>query len=274
MQLRSTFLIAATALLSVAAAAAAIPSAPRAPVDPRFVGIPVDSPAPAIGFTYPGELGRVAALRQSPRRQREPRNHPEPRRYFEERGRRPPVVTQLSAGLYSPGGPSATSFLLSARAGPQVDPQVQVGFMIDWAHKEDRVSATFGHETVGGVDLSFDDSRLRGRSDLVPLLAFVQVGGGGSTRWIPYAGVAAGYEFLAMEAERPDGTRFDGTFGGWGWQLWAGAALPFSSRARLSGEIFLNRVDLGRDVKVYDRVLRQTASFNGPGLRVGVAWGF
>jgi hypothetical protein len=256
MQLRSTILIAATALLSFATASAEVAAAP-----PR-------------GFAFPGETGHGAAHRQYPRRAPETRRYDEPRRYRQRSGFRSPVVTQLGAGLYSPGGPSATSFLLSARAGPQVDPQVQLGFMIDWAHKEDRVAETFGHETVGGVDLSLEDSRLRGRSDLVPLLAFVQVSGRDSARLIPYAGLAAGYEFLSMEAERPDGSRFDGTFGGWGWQLWAGAGLPFSNRARLTGELFLNRADLGRDVRVDGRVLRQTASFNGPGLRVGVSWGF
>lgn len=256
MRLRSTILNAAMALLSVTAAAAQVPS-----TSPR-------------GFAYPGDMGRAAAHRQYPGRHPEPRGYGEPRRYRAERGYRPPVVTQLAAGFYSPSGPSATSLLLSARAGPQVDPQVQLGFMVDWAHNEDRVSATFGHETVGGVDLSYEDSRLRGRSDLVPLLAFVQVSGRESTRLIPYAGLAAGYEFLSMEAARPDGSRFDGTFGGWGWQVWAGAGLPFSDRARLSGELFLNRADLGRDVRVDGRVLRQTASFNGPGLRVGISWGF
>ncbi len=262
MHIRSRILIIAATLLSAATAAAtAAADGSPAPIPPRE-------------FAYPGGTGHAAARRPYPGRHPESRGYGEPARHRDHRGFRSPVVTQLSAGLYSPSGPSATSFLLGARVGPQVDRRVQLGLLLDWAHKEDRVSATFGHETVGGVDLSLEDSRLRGRSDLVPLLAFVQISGRDTSRLIPYGGVAAGYEFLAMEAERADGSRFDGTFGGWGWQLWAGAALPLSDRARLNGEFFVNSVDLGRDVRVDGRVLRQTASFNGPGLRVGVSWGF
>lgn len=256
MRIQTTILLAAALLLSTATAFAEAATA-----------LPRDC-------AYPGEPGRGAARRPYPGRHLESRGRDERHRYHETGRYRSPIVTQLSTGLYSPAGPTATSFLLSARAGPQVDPQVQLGFLIDWAHKEDRVAATFGHETVGGVDLAYEDSRLRGRSDLVPLLAFVQVSGPDRSRLIPYGGIGAGYEFLSMEAERPDGSRFDGTFGGWGWQLWAGAALPFSDSARLSGEFFVNRVDLGRDVRVDGRELRQTASFNGPGLRAGVSWGF
>jgi len=278
MRLLSALLIAAATTLPVAAYAE-VPPASRAPDQPLLVGMPGadqagDLPALAGGVRFTGDAGRLDALRRDPRRYSEPRRYGEPRRYAGPRGYRTPIVTQLAGGFYSPGGPSATSFLLSARAGPQIDPHVQLGFMLDWAHKSDRVSATFGQETVGGVDLSLEDSRLRGRSDLVPLLAFVQVSGNAAMGPVPYAGFGAGYEILAMEADRPDGTRFDGTFGGWGWQLWAGAGLPISNRARLSGELFFNHADLGRDVNVDGRLLRQTASFNGPGMRFGVAWGF
>ena len=52
------------------------------------------------------------------------------------------------------------------------------------------------------------------------------------------------------------------------------AGLSLAGQARLNGELFFNHTDLGRDVNVDGRVLRQTASFNGPGMRFGVAWGF
>jgi hypothetical protein len=255
MRLRST-LLAFMAAAMAATASAAAPNMPRAPDNQE-----------ASGTT-------VAALRRYPRNGPAPRQYPEPRRNSRSRAYRPPIVTQVSAGFYNPNGASATSALYGVRVSQLVDPQVQLGVMLDWVHKVDRVSATFGHETVGGVDLSYEDSRLRGRSDLVPLLAFVQVSGRDTGRAIPYAGFAAGYEFLSMEADRPDGTRFDGSFGGWGWQAWAGAAMSISDQARLSGEVFVNRADLSRDVGVDGRVLRQSASFNGPGVRLGVAWGF
>jgi hypothetical protein len=195
-------------------------------------------------------------------------------RYYHTPRYAPPIVTQLSIGFYDPSGEPGRSFLLDARVGPQLDPNVQLGLMVDWAHKSDRASETFGSETVGGVDLGLEDSRVRGRTDLIPMLAFVQVGGNEPGRPSPYAGLGAGYELLSLEAEQPDGSRFDGTFGGWGWQGWVGLGLPLAYQARLTGEIFYNHADLGRDVTVDRRSLRQTADFNGPGMRFGLAWGF
>ena len=268
MKMRTFLLAAVAALLPVAASAQTMP-APRAGPDDVYLLRAGDAGYASPGTRLAGRAGGLAALRYGPRRYREPPRYSEPRSSY-----RPPIATQLSFGFYDPSGPSATSFLVSARAGPQIDPHVQLGFMIDWAHKSDRVSATFGHETVGGVDLSLEDSRLRGSSDLVPLLVFVQVSGDDRMRPIPYAGFGAGYEILSMAADRPDGSRFDGTFGGWGWQLWAGAGLSLSGQARLTGEVFYNHSDLGRDVTVEGRPLRQTADFDGPGMRFGVAWGF
>lgn len=268
MRLRSNLLIAAAMLLPTAASSQDMVT-PRGPLQ----GFP--TPARGVRWVAPGasptdDEGHFASLHSH----RYPRRGRGSRGYTRTRSYRPPIVTQLSTGFYNPSGPPIANFLLSARVGPQIDPRVQLGFMIDWAHKSDRVSETFGHETVGGVNLSIEDSRLRGRTDLVPLLAFVEVGGEESMRPIPYAGFGAGYEILSMAADRPDGSRFEGTFGGWGWQLWVGAALSLAGQARLKGEVFYNHTDLGRDVYVEGRALRQTASFDGPGMRFGVSWGF
>ncbi len=214
-----------------------------------------------------GDDGSYRALRV-PRYNRPPRYYHTPRAY------RTPIVTQLAIGFYDPSGAPAKSFLMSARIGPQVNPNVQLGLMVDWAHKADRVSSTFGQETIGGVNLSLEDSRLRGSTDLVPMLAFLQLGANDPSRPMPYAGFGAGYEILAMEADQPDGSRFDATFGGWGWQGWIGAGLPLGDQVRVNGEVFYNHVDLERDVFVDGLALRQTADFNGPGMRFGVAWGF
>lgn len=266
MRFRWTLLLAAAALLP-AAASAQVSVTPPGPVGgPPALAVGISGAAPGAGLTI--DPGRFRSL------QRRPRRAPGPRGYPTLRDSRPSIVTQLGAGFYNPSGPPATNFLLSARVGPQVDPHVRLGIMLDWAHKSDRVSVTFGHETVGGVDLSLEDSRLRGRSDLVPLLGFVEVGGDESMHPIPYVGFGAGYEILSMAADRPDGTRFEGTFGGLGWQLWLGAGLSLAGQARLNCELFFNRTDLGRGVNVDGRVLRQTASFDGPGMRFGVAWGF
>src|SRR5262245_59658766 len=69
--------------------------------------------------------------------------------------------------------------------------------------------------------------------DLVPILAYLQFSGDGSMGLIPYAGVGGGYELLFLHAEDPSGTTYDRTFGGWGWQAWAGLGIPISRDARI-----------------------------------------
>jgi len=61
------------------------------------------------------------------------------------------------------------------------------------------------------------------------------------------AGVVA-LQVLLSATDYPSGESFDATYGGWGWQVWGGAAMPLSGRSRLFGEVFVNRGDVERDV--------------------------
>lgn len=201
-----------------------------------------------------------------------------PRREHRSRGYLMPVVSQLHAGFYDPSGDPTRGFLFGFRGGPMVDPHVQLGLAVDWEHKSDRVSAALGTGTIPGVgDVTVTDERLRARTDFIPILGFIQIGGDDRMAVAPYAGVGGGYEVLSVEADMPDGTRFEGTYGGWGWQVWGGAAVPLSGQSRLFGEVFYNQAELGRDVEdPYDpgRILRESVDFNGSGLRLGLSWGF
>jgi hypothetical protein len=186
-----------------------------------------------------------------------------------------PVASQLHAGFYNPSGDPSSGFLFGFRGGPMVDPHVQIGLMVDWSHKSDRVAEVIGSGTIPGVgDVTITDERLRGRTDFVPMLGFIQVGGDDRMPVSPYGGIGGGYEVLAVQADLADGTRFDATYGGWGWQAWAGAAVPLSGQSRLFGEAFYNQTEMGRDVDYFGRTLRETVDFNGVGLRFGLNWGF
>src|SRR5437660_8586622 len=46
-----------------------------------------------------------------------------------------PFVTQLHAGFFDPSGSPSSGFLFGLRAGPMVDPHVQLGASVDWEHK-------------------------------------------------------------------------------------------------------------------------------------------
>ena len=89
--------------------------------------------------------------------------------------------------------------------------------------------------------------------------------------------MAGGYEWLFLSADDPrTASRFEATYGGWGWQVWGGLALPLSGRARLSAEVFRNGAEVSRDV--YDGLLgytvREKVTMDGTGLRFGVQLGF
>ena len=110
-----------------------------------------------------------------------------------------------------------------------------------------------------------------------PGIAYLQLSAPGDLGVVPYFGIAGSWQVLFLEADDfQTGERFDGTYDGFGWQMWGGAALPLSGRSRLVGEVFLNQADLGRDV--FDAALGQdvheTVSTDGIGARFGLSWGF
>ena len=92
-----------------------------------------------------------------------------------------------------------------------------------------------------------------------------------------YVGAGAGYEALFVSADDFNtGAKFDATYGGFGWQTWAGAGLSLGQRSRLIGEAFWNRGDLGRDVTepVTGETFREIVNMDGLGARFGLAFGF
>jgi len=190
-----------------------------------------------------------------------------------------PVTTQLHAGFFDPTDGFSSGFVGGFRAGPQVDPHVQVGMAMDWWHKSQSTTMRLGDVGLpgGGTEelvLSKVDA------NLMPILAFVQVRGDENLPIIPYAGVGAGYEWLFLYAyDGWTGGYFDQTFGGFAWQAWGGIGIPLDGRTRLVGEVFYNGSEVGSDVEVYVpgfgyAVVRDEIWMNGVGMRFGVSWGF
>jgi hypothetical protein len=187
-------------------------------------------------------------------------------------------VTQIHLGFFDPQGDAGRQFLLGLRGGPMIDPHVQLGVGVDWAHMSDNV-ASVSHQSNGpsGFPITTQRDLSSSSSDLFPIMAFVQVSGDDNISVIPYFGLGGGYEVMNLSADDyTTRASFDATYGGWGWQVWGGAAFPLSGRARINGELFVNTAELGRDVT--DNALvgtyRATVKVNGVGMRLGIAWGF
>lgn len=202
--------------------------------------------------------------------------------HYRARGSRSTVgsssVSQIHLGYYDPDGDASKRFLLGIRGGPMIDDHIQLGVGVDWAHKNEKTSSV-SHSEIGpgGTPIEVRTDLSSASYNFFPLMAFVQISADDDLGVVPYFGAAAGYEVLSLSAENfQTGDTYDGTFGGWGWQLWGGAALPLSGRTRVTGELYVNGGELNRDV---DNVLtggtyRETVSADGMGLRLGLAWGF
>lgn len=187
-------------------------------------------------------------------------------------------VSQVHAGFLDPDGPSEAGFLAGFRGGQQIDDMFQIGLGLDWRNKSGRATEVL-QETIGpgGETIIVRRDVSSYSSNLFPALAYFQISGPSHLLLVPYVGAAASWQVLFLNArDFATGQEFDATFDGFGWQLWAGAAMPLSGRSRLLGEVFMNQADLNRDV--YDVVLgqdiRETVSVDGVGARFGMSWGF
>jgi len=186
-------------------------------------------------------------------------------------------VSQIHAGFFDPEGQPARMFLVGIRGGPMIDSHVQLGAGIEWAHDSDRALSIRSTEIgPGGTPITVQREIARSSTDLFPIMAFIQFSADDDLAVVPYFGAAAGYQIMNLSAEDYDtGEDFDATYGGWGWQIWGGAALPLSGRTRLTGEVFVNGAELNRDVDdPFFGDYRETVSADGVGARFGLAWGF
>jgi hypothetical protein len=191
-----------------------------------------------------------------------------------------PFAAQLHIGFFSPSNKFDTGVNGGFRIGPQFDPHIMVGVGMDWWRRSSHTTVDLGTvETPGGF-VSEELLLSETSANLLPFLFFVQVNGDDNMPVIPYAGFGAGYEWLFLSADDfVTGQSFDETFGGFGWQVWAGAGLPLGSYMRFNGEIFFNQCDVGSDVDVSITGrgvvrARDVISMDGVGMRFGVSWQF
>jgi hypothetical protein len=195
--------------------------------------------------------------------------------------RRPPEaagVSQLHVGWFDPDGDQGSRFAMGVRGGPMVDQHIQLGLGLDWIYKSASVS-TVSSSTLGpgGVPIVVQQQISRSSVNQFPIFAFIQFTGPEDMPIVPYAGGGGGYQVMLLSGDDfVTGERFEGTFGGWGWHAWGGAAVPLGARTRLTGELYVNGAELSRDATDFSTGLavRETVDADGLGLRFGVAWGF
>lgn len=187
-------------------------------------------------------------------------------------------VSQVHAGFFDPDGKQDARFDVGIRGGPMIDENLQLGLGVDWIHKSENISTvTRTQNGPGGVPIDVTQNIARASVNMFPIMAFMQFSAPSNLPIVPYAGGGGGYQVLALSGDDfTTGQSFEGTFSGWGWQAWAGAGVPLGGRTRLTGEVYVNGAQLGRDVTNDATGFKEheTVSGDGMGARFGVAWGF
>ena len=187
-------------------------------------------------------------------------------------------VSQVHVGFFDPDGDQSSRFDIGIRGGPMLDENVQIGLGVDWIHKAENISSvTTTSIGPGGVPIEIKQDIARASVNMFPIMGFIQLSAPADMGIVPYFGAGGGYQVLALSGDDfTTGQSFEGTFSGWGWQLWGGAGVPMSGRTRLTGEVFVNGAELGRDVTddVTGQKVHETVNADGMGMRFGLAWGF
>lgn len=234
--------------------------------------------APAVTPVFAAAPPRYEAIRYRPRyrpRERAPREQDD---NWSRSRSRSSGFSQIHGGFFNPNGDGANDFVLGFRGGANLEDMFQLGLGLDWHHRSDRTLVLVSEGTLpGGGTTERSRELARSSSNLFPVMALVQFTPAGDLPVIPYFGVAGGYEVLFLSAEDfTTGEAFDATFSGWGWQAWAGAALPLSGRSRLTAEVFTNSASLERDTDdpTTGETLHEIVDLDGVGMRFGVNWGF
>ena len=265
--------IAGASWVNTAAAASGSAVSAVSPLALPLVGMAAgDGDASAFAQAPPADGTRYEYSRWRPRRGgwREPvyrDNYRQPRN---------DGFSQIHAGFLDPDGSQEAGLVLGYRMGFNVDPNIAVGGQLDWRHTGDQQSTVISEAPgPGGTTITTQTDVARSSSDLIPILGMIQVNAG-DMGVIPYIGAGAGYEILHLASnDFQSGQEFRGTFGGFGWQLWTGVAVPLSNQAKLTAEAFLNRSEVSRDaVDSTGQDVRETVNMDGTGARFGLMWGF
>ena len=186
-------------------------------------------------------------------------------------------VSQLHVGFFDPDGDQRSRFDIGIRGGPMVDENLQLGLGVDWIHKSENISSVSRSAIgPGGVPITVRQDIARASVNMFPIMGFVQVSAPDDFGIIPYFGGGGGYQVMAISGDDfTTGQSFEGTFSGWGWQLWGGAGMSLGGRTRFTGEVFVNGAELGRDATDANGLtVHETVNGDGMGMRLGLAWGF
>lgn len=175
----------------------------------------------------------------------------------------------LHGGVFVPVSSTATSATFGARLGINLTRHALLGLMGEWAFKSKSLLQPVDSGLPG-----FEPQIVLANvnAHLVPAMLFLQVKLTDKFPIVPYAGAAAGYEWLILQADdyRTD-TSAQSVYSNWAWQGYGGVGLKLSDRTRLDGELFYNGGSLKREVTDQAGFIwTEAVDVEGIGARVGL----
>ncbi len=194
----------------------------------------------------------------------------------------PPAFSQgyfgLHGGVFRIEDTAVDAGDVGMKLGLSLAPMLRVGTLVDYQWRSISQTAPIGTiEGPGGTNITNSYDLGSGHSDLVPWLGFIEIGPVPRAVVSPYVGVGAGYEWLHLHATRSDiPVAFDASYGGFGWQGWAGVAMKLSDTIKLNGEVYGNFSEVSRDAydEILGAVVKESVKMDGVGVRGGLQFGF
>jgi hypothetical protein len=174
----------------------------------------------------------------------------------------------LHGGLFAPVDVNATSPTLGLRLGRRIVSHVQGGLLVGWTFERKNLE-----QPVNSLP-GLQPQRILARADgqLVPAMAYLQVDLNETRFLVPYAGIAAGYEWLSLKVnDYRTGEAASATYTNFAWESWGGVGLRLGPDMTFDSELFYNGGSLERDVTdPSGQSYREAVHANGVGARVGV----
>jgi hypothetical protein len=202
--------------------------------------------------------------------QRPPTN-PNPKTYYADvwTPRARTGTIHIHGGVFAPVNANATGTDLGLRIGINMGTHLQIGALTDWTFQTKSLRAPATSDLPG-----LEPKIVLARVDahLVPAMAFLQVQLFDKFPIVPYGGVAAGYEWLILDAKDYRISQSQNlTYSNVAWQAWAGTGLRLSPDLRVDGELYYNGGALQRNVTDQNGVIwHEQVDVDGVGARVGL----
>lgn len=178
-------------------------------------------------------------------------------------------IIHLHGGIFAPVSANQTGPTIGARLGINAGSHLVIGVLGDWSFQSKSLTQP-SNSPLPGLQPKIVLARVD--AHLIPAMVFLQVKLTDKFPIVPYAGVAAGYEWLIFDGKDYRTNNMSSvTYANVAWGGYGGIGLRLSDKLRLDSELFYNGGALSRDVTDQNGVTwKETVDVNGVGARVGL----